>query len=328
MAVRKPTMKDVAIRAGVTQPTVSYVINGTANISDEVRKKVFAAIEELGYKPNVYARILRTSHTNIIGIIIPDISNQYYASIVGILEKDLSEHQKTVLIGSTDYSPVEEEKIIRQILSYNIDGIIIAYQLMNDGCWETLRKSGCRIVSIEGGHFGRDFYAINIDNHLGGYTATHHLLEKERKNIIYVGQNVMSDILQERTNGYIDAMREANLPHTVLTTVGSGNMWQEGAKIGEKLKYLHCDGIVASSDILAVGIIREFLTEGIRVPEDIAVVGYDDIPLSELFVPSLTTVRQPMRKACTLAVEGIMNEDAPQTACVTIQPCLIVRDST
>lgn len=330
MSSKRPTMKDVAKLAGVTQPTVSYVINGTANISDEVKEKVYQAIKELNYKPNYYARALKTNKTNMIGIVIPDISNQYYSRMVNLVETLLKDKNYTVVIHSTNYDKDLEEKSIKQLISYNVEGMIIMYQLGNKKCWKQLKESGKSVVILEGGKHCLDIPCINIDNHLGGYMATKYLLDKGLKNIVYVGQNSHIEALSERYEGYKEAMQEANLFHqdNIYLTSGPGDKWKEGRIIGQKLTSSNIDGIVVSSDIIAVGIIKALLINNEKVPDDISIIGYDDIPLAALFVPALTTIAQPTEDMCNIAIQILLNDDTSSyTNIPLLKPKLIKRET-
>lgn len=329
MTKHKPTMKDVAQMAGVTQPTVSYVINGTANVTDEVREKVLHAIDELGYKPNVYARFLRTRHSNLVGIIIPDITNQYFSSVVNHLERMLYQHQRNTIISSTSYDPAIEEQALNYLLSYEVDTLIVTYELSNPVCWKIIQNAHCRVILLECGSVCPNHFHINIDSHSGGYMATQHLLQQGRKRIAYIDQNVTSETHSTRLQGYLDAMR--NYGHSdeckVFRTPHSSGLWMAGLTIGKTLVSAGFDGIVTASDILAVGIVKQFLAAGIRIPEDIAITGYDDIPLAEIFVPALTTVRQPMETMCRWAVDAIISDNDTSGRFLEIKPELIIRDT-
>ena len=329
----RPTMRDVAELAGVTQPTVSYAINGTANISQEVKEKIDQAIKELNYKPNYFARVLKTNKSNIIGIIIPDISNEYYSRMINIVDKILTDKGYTLVINSTNYDKKAEEKNINQLINYSAEGIIVMYQLGNSTCWEQLRESKQSVVVLEGGNKCKDIPCINIDNHLGGYIATKHLLDKGRRSIAYIGQNSEIDALADRFQGYIDAMKEYQLPYDnlIYKTHGPGNKWEEGTDIGKQLSHDALDGIVVSSDIIAVGILRTLMLSGKKVPQDISIVGYDNIPISQLFVPALTTIAQPVEIMCRLAVNGLlqnMNNNKKKMRNKLLLPHLITRETT
>ncbi len=327
----QPTMRDVAKRAGVTQPTVSYVINGTANITDEVKERVYNAIKELNYKPNYYARALKTNKSNVIGIIIPDISNEYYARMVNLVENILMGKKYTVIINSTNYDKKAEERSIKQLISYNAAGILIMYQLGNSKCWQQLEECGIPVTVLEGGSNCGSIPCINTDNHMGGYLATKYLLDKGLRKIVYVGQTSDIQALNERCQGYIDAMTEYNVykPESIYRTSGPSNKWKEGQVLGEKLARLNIDGIVVSSDMIAVGMIKALKLAGINIPDDISIIGYDDIPLAELFIPALTTISQPVEKMCNLGINIILADDC-NTNMNTIpvfKPLLIKRET-
>lgn len=323
-------MRDVAKLAGVTQPTVSYVINNTASISDEVRDKVNRAIAELSYKPNYFARGLKTNKSNMIGVVIPDITNEYYAIMVNRIERLLLHEHFGIVIQSTNYRASLEEKGLRNLIDYNVDGIIMTYQPVGKDSCNILLNHGAPTVILEGGSSCADIPCINTDNHLGGYTAARYLLDQGRRKVAYVGQKVKNDALKERCNGFLSAMREFGIDGLdyVMETQGPANKWYEGVQLGKQLLKMPLDGLIVSSDIVAVGIIKQLLTSGIQIPQQIAVVGYDDIPIAELFAPSLTTVTQPLEKMCTLAIEKLMlaMQGKPVTG-ELLRPKLVRRES-
>lgn len=324
------TMRDVAKLAGVTQPTVSYVINNTANVSDEVRQRVNEAIKELNYTPNYFARGLKTNKSSMVGIVIPDILNEFYASIVSELEKKMLNEHFRVVVHSTNYDPFEEKRALAGLLDYNVDAIIMAYQPIGASNVRLLKRFTQPVVVLEGGAACQGIACINTDNFYGGYTATKYLINQGRKRLAYIGQNNDIEALRERCRGFQEALREHGLSETgqLFETSGPGNKWEEGIKLGEKLLPHSLDGIVVSSDVVAVGILKTLLFANKRVPEDIAVVGYDDIPLAKLFVPALTTIAQPLNDMCSKAVEKVMQGlDGKAMVDELIKPQLIIRET-
>lgn len=331
MSKERPTMVDVANLAGVTQPTVSYVINGTANISDEVKERVKQAIKELNYKPNYSAIALKTNRSSTIGIIIPDITNAYYAVLVSAIEKLLIKEGYTITIHSTDYNEMMEENALKQLVAHNVEGIIVTYQFSNKWCWDYLRDSGKNTVVLEGGTACGNYPCINTDNHFGGYSATEFLLKQGKKRVAYVGQTSEIEALAERCQGYKDAMRDYGQMNKLLIyhSSGPGDKWKEGTAVGKKIRNADIDGVVVSSDVIAVGILKTFLMSGIKVPQDISVIGYDDIPLAELFVPALSTVAQPLEEMCRLTVEKLLRLIAGEKVENSLlKPRLILRETT
>ena len=321
-------MRDVARLADVTQPTVSYVINNTAAISDEVRERVNNAIRKLNYKPNYFARGLKTNKSNMIGIVIPDILNEFYAIIVNELKRILQE-QFGVVIHSTNYDVTFEEKGLQSLIDHNVEAIIFAYQPAGKDICNILQSYGRPAVLLEGGT-GRGIPCINTDNFYGGYTAAKYLLDRGRTQIAYIGQHGHIEALKERQRGFYEAVRKhgKNKSHIEFETVDLGNKWDEGVRLGKELLRHSLDGIVVSSDVIAVGILKSILTSGKKVPENIAVIGYDDIPLAKLFVPALTTMAQPIKEMCTMTVQKIMQGLNGETVKdELIKPELIIRET-
>ena len=230
-----PTMRDVAKLAEVTQPTVSYVINNTANISDEVRERVNLAIRKLNYKPNYFARGLKTRKSNIIGIVIPDMLNEFYASIINETEKLLLRESYDILVQSTNYDTVLEEKALRRLVDYNVEAIIVACQPGGKESCNILREYGRPSVILEGGKTCGAISCINTDNFYGGYTAAKYLLDKGRKKIAFIGQNSYIEALSERCRGFIEAVKDYKADRILFETSGPGNKWDEGIKLGEQL---------------------------------------------------------------------------------------------
>lgn len=331
MGKRQPTMKDVAKLAGVTQPTVSYVINGTANISEEVKERVYRAIEELHYEPNYNAVALKTKRSRVVGVILPDIANSYYAVMASILEKRLTKEGYTVLINSTGYKRHVEMLIVKQLLSHNAEAFIVAYQFSDPECWKILKESGKEVVVIEAGKAGEIFPAIETDNFYGAYKATEYLLKEGRRKIAYIGQNSDIEALWHREIGYTEAIKKSQIQTEPLIyrTSGPDEKWLEGVEIGKKLAGMNIDGVIVSSDEIAVGILKTLLSVGVRIPEDLSIIGYDDIPIAKLFIPELTTIAQPLHEICENAVEMLLKSiRGEKVVSVVLKPKLIIRKTT
>ena len=334
MSGRKTTMKDVARLAGVTQPTVSYVLNGTASISDEVKERVLKAVEELNYRPNYNAVALKKQRSNVVGVVIPDITNAFYSGMVSGLEKELSRRGYQVLISSTGYKEKVETEILNRILDHNAEAVIVAYELGNPEGWKLLRDSGKHVIAIEAGKAGREFNDIDTDNYFGAYTATEHLFKEGRKHVVYVGQEANIEALANREKGYIDAVKNIGIQKepVIFRTDVPDEKWEAGRKIGRSLaEDKEIDGILVSSDLIAVGIIKSLISSGIRIPEDISLIGYDDIPIAKLYIPELSTVSQPLGQICIKAAEmidSLLNGNDIDMDTVTLSPELILRETT
>ena len=301
MSAKKPTMKDVAKLAGVTQPTVSYVLNGTASISEEVKERVLQAVKELNYRPNYNAIALKKQRNNVIGVLIPDITNAFYSQIVSLLEKELTRMGYILLIGSTGYKEHVEEEILNRFLDHNAEAFFIAYELGNKTCWKILEESGKKILTFEGGRIAGTFPGIEIDNYYGASEAVKQLVKEGRRHIVYIGQPLGIEALARRQQGYIDAVGKYSGQDTpeIFTVDASDRKNEAGVRMGMLLaERKDIDGILVSSTEIAVGILKTLISSGIRVPQDVSVIGYDDIPLAKLYIPELTTVSQPLTQIC------------------------------
>lgn len=332
MSPRRATMNDVAKLAGVTQATVSYVINDSANISDEVKARVYAAIKELDYSPNYNARALKTNRSNIIGIILPDIVNPYYARMVELLEQVFIKTNHHTMVYVTSYNPKYEKDIIHRLLSCDVYGIIVLYQLTDAANWNILRQSGKSIIALEGGKYCSEIGipCVLIDSFYGGYTATKYLIEKGSKKIAFIHQTAVNETLHDRFRGYRKAMEEAGRfdSDDIFYVESSFNIYEEGKKIGSQVAVLPYDAIFASSDLIAVGVIKQLILHGKKVPEDVSVIGYDDIPLAELFIPALTTMVQPLKEVCQLIVQILLPKDGETPPNLPLlKPSLVIRES-
>lgn len=328
---KQPTMKDVAKLAGVTQPTVSYVINGTATISDDVKERVNQAIQQLGYKPNYNAIALKTKRSRVIGIIIPDITNAYYSVMASLLEKRLTKEGYVVLINSTSYKEKVEMLILQKLLSYNVEAFIVTYEFSCAKCWEILKGSGKEVIAIEAGPSGSMFPQIETDNFYGAYIATEYLIKCGRKKIAYIDQNSGIDVLRNRKRGYREALKQSSQKEELILKEEDApeSKCEEGISVGKKLLGTDIDGVVVSSDEITVGILKTLISSGVKVPEDMAVIGYDDIPAAKLFIPELTTISQPMTDICENAVDMLLKTiHGEQVESIKLKPDLKVRKTT
>jgi len=332
MAKKRATMTDVARLAGVTQATVSYVINDSAHISEEVKAKVFQAIKELNYTPNFNARALKTNSSNIIGIILPDIVNQYYSRMVEYLEELLIQRNHHTMVYTTSYNPDYERDIIQRLLSLDVSGIIVLYQFSDKSNWTLLKSSGKPIVALEGGEYCDEINipCIRTDSYQAEYSATKYLLNSGAKKIAFIHQTAVNESLYNRFLGYVQAMKDANLfdSSDIYYFENTAEQKEECERIGSLLSVLPYDAIIASSDLIAVSLIRQLLIHGKKVPDDVRMIGYDNLPLASLFIPALTTIAQPLEEICKRIVEIIfVSENELPLISTTFQTKLIIRDS-
>jgi len=329
-------MRDVARRAGVSQPTVSRVLNGvnTAPISDETRERVMLAVEELNYRPNLLARSLRTQQTPMIALLIADISNSFYHPIVRAVQDVAREHNFDVLIANSDHLYQNELHFLEAVSRRPVDGVIMApYHLTAEDLTRFMKetKTPVTVLGQHVEHSGVDM--VHAHDERAVYEATRWLIDQRgHTRLGFVG--VPSDLPPgpRRFGGFARAMDETGLPIQPQYIVES-DFTLEGGKWAARQLMQRGDMpsvLVAINDLMAIGLILELQEAGYRVPEDVAVVGYDNIPEATIVRPSLTTIAQDPRdmgqKLVRALFDRIANPDLPRRNYESSYR-LIIRDS-
>ena len=329
---KRYTMKDVAERAGVSQPTVSHVINGTASISQSVKDRVNSIIKELDYRPNGIAKCLKTTKTNIIGVLIPDLFNEFYTMLVRTLETKLQGKGYVTLLSSTGYDPVSETRCIESLTRYNVEGIIICYQLLNRDLYAQLDRANIPFVKIEDGTNEFPDNSVDVDNINSGYIATDFLIQKGYRRIAFVSEAMRVHAMQHRLEGYLKALKENGIEQRddmIITSDMDIDKTSLGMSLGDRVLESGAEAVFVTSDSVAVGLLRFLREHGKRVPDDIAVVSNDDTPAAKFTYPMLTTVEQPVEEITDRAMEIILahinGEDAVPAD--KIRGSLVIRET-
>lgn len=320
-----PTIKDVAKKANVSVATVSRVINNTGYVNHETRKIVETAIDELGYVPNELARSLFRKKSNIIGLIVPHISTYFFAELIEALEEPIMKHGYKLMIFNSKDDIEIEKKYINVLSQYNIDGLILA---ANTKSVRTYMNLNIPIVTID--HvIDKSIPSITSDNVLGGELAARKLIEKGAKKIIHFrGPSVLITVV-DRARGFYQVMDEHNID------VHSFDLDFKTPDLGDIemfiKKHPDVDGIFCSSDIIAMYVISVLKRLGYKVPDDVQVIGFDNIELSAVLLPTLTTIAQPIIEIGQLTIDTLITqinkkevEDMHRLVPVT----LVERDST
>jgi LacI family transcriptional regulator len=303
------TIQDVAKRANVSIATVSRVINKSSHsVNEETKKRVLKAVEELDFRPNALAQGLIMKRTMTIGVIIPDISNPYYAEIVRGIQDVADEAGYTVILQNTDRKQTRIIKHIHLLREKRVDGIIFSGGIIHG--YETLyalRELSRRVVVI--GRHEVDFPAVSVDNIGGATHAILHLLGLGHKRIGFIDGPEKSPSGIERQRGYRNALAQNGITFEARL-LKRGNMTPEsGYKAAKKLFGLkdRPTAIFASNDLMAFGAIYAAKEMGLKVPDDVAVLGFDNIPLSSYFEPTLTTVEIPMYDLGIASMQMLVN---------------------
>lgn len=327
------TISDVARIAGVSTTTVSHVINKTRYVSEELVERVNRAVDELNYQPSNLARSLRTRSSGTIGIVIPDITNPFFAEVVRGIEDYCFKEGYSAFLCNSDGMPEKEYHYLNLLREKSVDGLVLVSSGDDQDSQEWLSKndSPCVVIDRDVKIEGAD--AVLVDNRLGGYYAASHLVNLGHRSIgCITGPSQLTPSWQRR-QGYTEALTDNGLEvrEDLIVTgdfrSGSGHAGVIQLMAAEKKP----TAIFACNDIMAIGAIAAARELGLDVPGDISIVGFDDIALASLIVPQLTTVAQPKRllgkTGAKLLLKKIRHETG-QGKNVVLKPELIVRQST
>lgn len=332
----KLTLAGLAQLAGVSTSTVSRALNNNPLIKKETREILQALAKEHNFSLNRAASRLRTQKTNVVAVILnliddtdQSISDPFLLKVVGDLNQELNQHGYELLLSNSYMANDDWANYF--ISSSRADGIIVIGQGKSTTQVEQVAKSGAPLV-VWGDPTAKSNYAIvGSNNDLGGYCATQHLIEGGCKRILFLGDPEHAE-MSERYKGYQRALKEAELDSSIDLTL-SCDITSKVAyeKIGETIlaKGLFFDGIVATSDMVALGALKALKERYINIPNDVSIVGFDDIAMAELFHPSLTTIKQDTKSAAKMMVEQLLKQFNGQAAkSVVIDIEVIKRKST
>ncbi len=329
------TIKDVAKKVGVTPATVSMVINNKPRISEETRRKVLAAIEELDYFPHEGARNLVLKRTNTIGVAAPFFTSYFVLETMGGIEAEVRQTDyNLVLYGTRGLLKNEEAVITRIARERKVDGLITMNLTLTPKQQKYFQKNNLAVVNLESPMEGFD--SVMADNRKGGYDAVKYLIAQGHRRIAIVNGPARVAPAKSREEGYQEALREAGIKvDSELSVPVSNFRREEGFDAGNQLLTLSQPPtavFVAAGDVCATGVLQAMRKQSIRVPEQMSVIGFDDQPFTELVDPALTTVRQPMVKMGARAFEILRQailegaEHKPQN--VVFDTELIIRQSS
>jgi DNA-binding LacI/PurR family transcriptional regulator len=286
-------IREVAKRAGVSTATVSRVVNGTAPVDATTEKRVRAAIQRSGYYPNTHARTLGTGKSHIYGLIISDIENPFFPELVKCFERLAVEHAHEVLIANTDYQAERMEVCVRRMLERKVDGVAIMTSEMDPELIRMLNGRGIPIVFLDTGSVGTGISNISLDYDSGVDQAIDHLTSLGHRRIAFVSGPANLPSARTRYEAFLASLRRKNLDCSEELTRPGNHRFDGG--YGAMLELLRLrerpTAVMASNDLMAIGIMGALFAAGVRVPEEVSVVGFDDISLSSFMPPPLTTIR-------------------------------------
>lgn len=327
------TMRDVADKAGVSVTTVSHVINNSRPVNPETRSRVEQAMQVLRYQPNVLARSLRRGKTHTIGVILPDNTNPYFAEVVRGIEDTSFAQGYSVVLCNSDNDLDKERFYTNVLIEKQVDGIIFVAAGLSEENINNLQKKGVPCILVDRQVPGVKIDSVLADNQAGGYLAANHLIGLGHTAIACISgpRRLRSSI--ERVAGYRQALESAGINMPPGWIVEGDFQYQSGFAGAERLLTgkTRPSAIFACNDLMAIGVYRYAYESQLRIPQDISIIGFDDIRLAEYSNPPLTTIRQTKgvmgKRAAKLLLERIVNgNQVIKQDIIPVQ--LIVRGST
>ncbi|CAM3108616.1 LacI family DNA-binding transcriptional regulator [Paenibacillus sediminis] len=330
----KPTIKDVARMAKVSISTVSRVMNAPETVAESKRARVLQAIEELQYQPNALAQGLISKKSNTLGVLIPDIRNPYYSDVIRGMEDAAKLLGYSLLICNTDR---DEERLISYLENFyvkQVDGIIFASDFLRSSYYEAIQRLQFPAVLVSTSSTDFEIPSVQVDEEQAGYDAVRHLIEYGHRNIGMICFPLDGSVSgPPRYEGFVRALRENGLEQ-YSTCVEFADQWfEEAYEAAAKLFTKHPDltAVFTASDEFAMGVISYLADQGISVPGQVSVIGFDNIRMAHIVIPKLTTIAQPVYQMGHMAVEKLhelITTGSVKVLRESVPHQLIVRDST
>ena len=328
------TIKDVAKMANVSISTVSRVINSKNGVSADLEERIRNAIKTLKYKPNIVARALKAKTTKSIGLIVPSIENAIFPALIKVIEDTASRYGFSTILCNSDGDIDREGKYLRLLVEKQVDGIIFNAMGNYNESFEVVSDTNTPLIVLGKKIEGFETTNININNLKGAYSAVEYLIKTGARNIAFLfGQLEASSAISNRFEGYKAALRDYNIEYREQLVVKGGKSFDGGIIATNELlnSGMKFDAVFASNDMIAIGCIEKLLNVGLRIPEDISIIGYDDIAVSSIIRPHLSTVHAPIKEFGTEAVKTILRLIYTKNDKLfekLFEPELVIRNST
>lgn len=334
---KKTTIKDIANVLGITPSAVSKALNDNPRISSQTKTAVLQVAENLNYQPNHLASALRKGKSNLVGVIIPRANSNFFSSIIEKIEDILNKKGYNVIIAQSNDSYEKECKNIDALLFTQVDGIIasMANETKDLSYYNKIKRKGIPLILFDRGENDLNVDYIGIDDYLSSHITVDHLVEQGSKRIAYIGGFSHTRIYKNRTKGFIDALQKNGLKLYEDLIFECSLRKKEGKFIMQKLLNLpnRPDAVYVSGDYAALGALEVMKANNIKIPEEIALVGFSNEPFSEIVTPGISSIEQHSKEIGRLAAETFLKRIANPEATVSLNkmilnPKLIVRDSS
>jgi LacI family transcriptional regulator len=327
------TIKDVAKRAGVGIATVSRTLHGSSQVSPETAARVLKVVEELGYRPNTTAQSLVSGRSLMLGLVVSDITNPFFPELVKGFEDVALQNGYDVLVASTNYEPARTALCVRRMIERKIDGVAIMTSEVDPSLTDTLARRKVPLVFLDVGRVGKGVSNVKVDYGEGIAQAVAHLNGLGHHRIAFISGPSFLASARERRDMFIARLQDPCSGPRREVLIEEGNHRVDGG-LEAMRRLLERDprptAVIASNDLTAIGAMRAIRQQGLRVPEDISVVGFDDIQMAEFTEPPLTTVRLLRTEVARLACDALLQSIRTHGAGVEFHmgTALVVRSST
>ena len=324
-----PTIKDVAKETGLSVGTVSRVLNNRGYISEATRQNVDRAMKKLNYQPNEIARSLCKSTSSIVGVIIPTLTNPYFAEMTEHLEKALASNGYQIMLFTSGNSRNREKDIVMECRKNRVAGIIVCSGVFSS---VKLAELDIPVIALERLKDNTSF-SIECDNYEGGRIATKHLIDKGSRKLVHIS-GVTGKVMpaDKRKEGFMDVCQEEGVDGISYNTTEEEYLNLDYLSLLDRIfnENPDVDGVFASSDAIGAEVIQCIIKKGKRVPEDVKVIGFDGTFVSKLTSPTLSTISQPISEMAEIAVSTLLrfSKKKPTTTNIKVGVELIERDST
>ncbi|WP_411698635.1 LacI family DNA-binding transcriptional regulator [Conyzicola sp.] len=330
------SVRDVALRAGVSVGTVSNVLNRPSKVTADTVARVHAAIDELGFIRNDAARQLRAGHSKTIGLVVLDVRNPFFTDVARGAEDKAADAGLTVILGNSDENTDRESAYLDLFEEQRVHGVLISPFGDITARLERLRQRGIPAVLVDRSSGDTSFSSVSVDDLAGGRLAVEHLIAQGRTRIAFIGGPMQILQVQDRLAGArlaVDAHEGVTLEVVVVEALSVLAGRAAGIEIAERAPHDRPDAVFAANDLVAMGVLQALMMRGadVRVPADISLIGYDDIDFASAAVVPLSSIRQPSALIGQTAVEILLEQAADATTPprqVVFEPELVVRDSS
>ena len=324
---------EIAKRASVSTATVSRTLNQSGPVKAATARKVWRAVTELNYYPNSHARALVSGRSRLIGLIVSDITNPFFPELIRTFEGLAAQKQYDLLLTSTDYDTSRMTACLRRMLERKVDGVAMMTSEMDAGLIKELSKRNVPLVFMDVGQIGPRMSHVSIDYGNGVRQAVDHIVAEGHKHVAFITGPLELHSARTRRQAFVDGLRHHGITLDRKLVREGTHTADGGEKAMKELINLSRlpTAVICSNDWTAIGALHAIHAAGLRVPEDVSLVGFDDIPLSSYITPSLTTVRMSARDVGSTAFQALFSligEEHVEGDVYQIPTKLVIREST